>query len=299
MTKDANHTAAAPPRSGPWFTEIAEEAGMALSLQIRARLHEETSPYQRIEIYDTETFGHLMVIDGFVMLSERDNFVYHEMLAHPVLFSHPEPRKVLIIGGGDCGTLREVLKHPEVRQVTQVDIDERVTRLAEQFFPELCESNDDPRAELQFDDGVAWVGNAADDSVDVIIVDSTDPVGPGEGLFNESFYRECRRVLGDGGLLVQQSESPLIHIDLIQAMRRAMQDAGFGACHSLQFPQPVYPSGWWSATIASSGRELPGFRERDAAKRQFHTRYWTPALHHGALAMPAFFLEVTGQAETG
>lgn len=297
MSKDNTPGNAAPAGSGRWFTEIADEAAMALSLQIRSKLHEETSPYQSIEVYETEGFGHLMVIDGYVMLSERDNFVYHEMLVHPVLFSHPHPRRVLIIGGGDCGTLREVLKHPGVEQVTQVDIDERVTRVAEQFFPELCESNDDPRADLQFADGVAWVAEAAEASVDVIIVDSTDPVGPGEGLFNESFYRECRRVLGEQGLLVQQSESPLIHLDLIQAMRRAMRDAGFGSCHSLQFPQPVYPSGWWSATLAATGSELPAFREDDARQREFGTRYWTPEVHRGALAMPAFFLEATGQTE--
>ncbi|MEA5444930.1 polyamine aminopropyltransferase [Gammaproteobacteria bacterium AB-CW1] len=278
-----------------WFTERADEAGMGLQLRIRGKLHEEQSDYQRIEIYDTEAFGHLMVIDGFVMLTERDNFVYHEMMSHPVLFTHPNPRRVVIIGGGDCGTLREVLRHPGVEEVVQVDIDERVTRLSEQYFPELCEANDDPRARLLFDDGVAWMGNAADASADVIIVDSTDPVGPGEGLFNRAFYAQCCRVLDEGGLLVQQSESPLLHMDLIQSMRQAMIDSGFTACHSLQFPLPTYPSGWWSATMASKGEGFEGFREADAAARPFQTRYYSVEVHQGALAMPPFFLRATGQ----
>jgi len=136
-----------------WFTELCDEAGSAFSLRIRAKLHEEQTPFQKIEIYETTDFGNLMVIDGFIMLSSRDNFLYHEMMSHPVLFTHPAPKRVLIIGGGDCGTLREVLRHPDVETVEQVDIDERVTRLSEIHFPELCEANDDPRAHLHFADG--------------------------------------------------------------------------------------------------------------------------------------------------
>src|SRR5439155_10962993 len=121
------------------------------------KLHEEQSAYQRIEIYQTETFGKLMTLDGLVMVTDRDNFIYHEMMSHPALYSHPCPTRVLIIGGGDCGTLREVLKHPTVELAEQVELDERVTRVAERFFPDLCESNRDPRARLHFADGIAWV----------------------------------------------------------------------------------------------------------------------------------------------
>ncbi|ROR34310.1 polyamine aminopropyltransferase [Inmirania thermothiophila] len=273
---------------GQWFTERCKEGGSAFSLKVRAKLHEEQTPYQRIEIYDTEAFGHLMVIDGFVMLTARDNFVYHEMMAHPVLYTHEAPRRVLVIGGGDCGTLREVLRHPEVERVVQVEIDERVTRLAERYFPELTEANGDPRAELVFADGIRWVAEAPEASLDVIIVDSTDPIGPAEGLFNEPFYRDCLRVLGEGGLLVQQSESPLYHQRILTAMRRAMRAAGFADLATLHFPQPTYPSGWWSATMARKGRPIDGFREADAAARPFPTRYYTPGTHRGALALPPF-----------
>lgn len=278
-----------------WFTERADEMGMGLQLRIRGRLHEEQSEYQKIEIYETDSFGHLMVIDGFVMLTTRDNFVYHEMMTHPVLFTHEAPRQVVVIGGGDCGTLKEVLRHPGVEQATQVEIDERVTRLSEQYFPELCEANDDPRAALRFEDGIEWMRNAPANSLDVIIVDSTDPIGPAEGLFNRAFYAQCQRALADGGLLVQQSESPLLHLELIQSMRDAMREGGFEAVHTLQFPQPTYPSGWWSATMARKGAAIDGFREDDAANRPFETRYYTPEVHAGAIAMPAFFQKATGQ----
>ena len=275
-----------------WFTEVCEEGGSAFSLRIKARRHEERTAYQHIAIYETEQFGNLMVIDGFIMLSQRDNFFYHEMLAHPALFTHPRPRRVLIIGGGDCGTLREVLKHRDVESVLQVEIDERVTRLAEEYFPELCESNDDPRARFHFGDGIQWVAEAADESLDVIIIDSTDPIGPAEGLFTEPFYRQCRRVLTPEGILVQQSESPLLHMDIITAMRKAMKDAGFRAVQTLNFPQCVYPSGWWSATLAGKTVDLQTFREEAAAARDFATRYYNQAIHRAALACPAFFEEV-------
>ena len=205
-----------------WFTEIFQNEGTAFSLQIKKHLHNEQSKYQTLDIYDTETFGKLMVIDGCVMLTQRDNFLYHEMMSHPALFTHSQPKNVVIIGGGDCGTLKEVLKHDSVESVVQVDIDERVTRLSEQFFPELCEMNEDPRARLLFDDGIAWMKNAQAGSIDVVIIDSTDPVGPAEGLFAVDFYRDCYRVLSDGGVLVQQSESPLLHAQTI--IKNVQQD---------------------------------------------------------------------------
>ena len=274
-----------------WFTEVHDQGGCAFSLRVRKKLHEEQSPYQRIEIWDTTDFGRLMVIDGFVMLTSRDNYLYHEMMSHPALFTHPDPKRVVIIGGGDCGTLREVLKHPGVEHVLQVDIDERVTRLAEQYFPELCDSNHDPRAELYFGDGIQWMKDAAPGSVDLVIVDSTDPIGPAEGLFSEAFYRDCYRTLGADGMVVQQSESPLLHYEsIIRPMHNAMRAAGFADSISLQFPQPVYPSGWWTATLAGK-RSVVEFREQQAQAKSFATRYYNAAIHRGALAQPEFFLQ--------
>jgi spermidine synthase len=274
-----------------WFTEIVEDAGSAFSLRTKSKLHEEQTPYQSIEIHDTEGFGHLMVIDGFTMLSSRENFLYHEMLAHPVLFTHQAPRHVAIIGGGDCGTLREVLKHKEIETAVQIDIDERVTRLAEQYFPELTESNQDPRARLLFEDGIAWIRQVEHGSLDIIIIDSTDPVGPAEGLFTADFYRDCLAALAPGGLLVQQSESPLYHMDIIRGMYADLLTAGFADRRTLFFPQTIYPSGWWSATMAAKDRTLDDWRRTAAEAHGFATKYYNAAIHQAALAAPQFFIE--------
>jgi len=272
-----------------WFTEEHADAGSAFSLQITAKLAEVQSPYQKIEIYQTRGFGNLMVIDGRILLTSRDNFLYHEMLSHPVLFTHPRPRRVCIMGGGDCGTLREVLRHREVEEVVQIDIDEQVTHLAERYFPELCESNADPRARLLFQDGIRWIQARAPGSLDVLIVAGTDPVGPAEGPFTAAFLRDCARVLDPGGILVQQSESPLYHGDILHRLYGAMREAGFADVQGLFFPQCVYPSGWWSATMARKEGRFAGFRQGDAQARSFPTRYYNAAIHHAALAMPEFF----------
>jgi len=271
-----------------WFTEVYPKHGSALSLKVTEKLHEEQTPFQRIEIYETEWLGTLMVIDGCTMVSDRDNFLYHEMMTHPALYTHPNPETVWIIGGGDCGSLKEVLKHPEVKRAVQIEIDERVTRLAERYFPELCESNNDPRAELLFIDGIQWVKDAAADSVDLIIVDSTDPVGPAEGLFNEAFYRECFRCLRKDGILAQQSESPLFHMPLIEAMHNTMRQAGFPQTRTLFFPQFIYPSGWWSGTLAGKS-DLTHFREADAQSKPFATNYYNAEVHKAAFVAPEFF----------
>jgi spermidine synthase len=275
-----------------WFTEVFQDQGTAFSLKIKSKLHEEQSAYQTLEIYETETFGNLMVLDGCVMLTARDNFLYHEMMTHPAIFTHKNPKKVVIIGGGDCGTLKEVLRHPDIEEVWQVEIDERVTRLSEEYFPELCEYNQDPRANFFFGDGIQWMRDIEPDSVDIIIVDSTDPVGPAEGLFAADFYRDALLALRSGGILVQQSESPLLHTDtIIREAQEDMKKAGFDHVRTLPFPQPVYPTGWWSCTMAGKAKPLKYFREEDAAERPFVTRYYNAGIHHAALAQPQFMID--------
>ena len=280
-----------------WHYETFEPTGSAIGYRIVRKLDEVQSPFQKIEIYESTDWGNLMLIDGAMMLTTRDNFLYHEMMSHPALFTHANPEQVVIIGGGDCGTLREVLKHPGVKRAVQCDIDEQVTRMSEKRFPELCDSNHDPRAELLFDDGIAYMQNAAPGSLDIVIVDSTDPVGPAEGLFNKAFYDSCFRALKDDGILVQQSESPLALLELIKEMRGEMAKAGFAAFATLPFPQPCYPTGWWSCTLArKQGAHQAGFtfREADARAKAFTTKYYTADIHHGALALPPFVAEALG-----
>jgi spermidine synthase len=271
-----------------WFTEPVDQTGTAFSLKLGERVHAEQTPYQKIEIYRTQTFGYLMTIDGCTMVSTRDNFFYHEMMTHPALNSHPAPRDVVVVGGGDCGTLREVLKHPQVQRAVQVEIDERVTRLSEQYFPELCVANGDPRATLYFGDGIAWMKQVPEASLDLIIIDSTDPVGPAEGLFGRKFYLDCIKALRPGGLLVQQSESPLLHLELIAEMHRFMREAGFAQTHLLHFPQPIYPSGWWSATLAQKSGGALEQRLDESAIAALGTKYYNARTHMAAFALPNF-----------
>lgn len=276
-------------RNDQWFTEVFDSHGSAFSLKVTEKLLDVQSQYQHLEVYATETYGNLMVLDGCVMLTDRDNFLYHEMIAHPALFTHQDPKRVVIIGGGDCGTLKEVLRHPGVEKVTQIDIDEEVTKAAERFFPALVEANGDPRAELLFADGVKWVDDAADESIDVLIIDSTDPVGPAEGLFKTDFLKRCHRILKSGGVMVQQSESPLYHSgSIIRELRNDMREAGFDSVATLPFPQPVYPSGWWSVTLAGKATDVNAFREQAAAHHEMPLEYYSVDAHRGALVLPPF-----------
>lgn len=241
------------------------------------------SQFQMVEVFQTNGYGNLMTLDGCTMVSTFENHFYHEMISHPAIFSHPNPKDVCIIGGGDCGTLKEVLKHKSIKSVVQVDIDKIVTDMSLLFFPELCSSNDDPRATLLFDDGIKWMQDAPDASMDIIIVDSTDPAGPALGLFNESFYKNCFRVLRDDGIIVQQSESPLIHLDLQNEIRAIMTTSGFKEIIMSVFPQSIYPSGWWSVTMATKS----DYRYQDelVINKDFETRYYNADIHIAAQAL--------------
>lgn len=278
--------------SDSWVIEKFGSEGSAIGLEIEAKLHEEQSEFQKIEIYQSRSYGKVMLIDGCFMLSERDHFIYHEMIVHPALFSHPAPKRVAIIGGGDCGTLTEVLKHRGVEEAWQIEIDERVTRVSEQYFPELCSRNDDPRARLAFIDGIAWMRERPANSLDVIIIDSTDPVGPAAGLFHPDFYRDCRNALGERGVLVQQSESPLFHSGtIIKNIHRDLALSGFASRRTLTFPLTLYPSGWWSVTLATCSAALPVAGPTNFAELGIDTRYYTPQIQQAAGVLPRFMTE--------
>ncbi|HBC55846.1 MAG TPA: polyamine aminopropyltransferase [Gammaproteobacteria bacterium] len=268
-----------------WFEEKSVQTGWGVALHITKKLHEEQSSFQKIEVYQTTNFGNLLVLDGFIMLTERDNFQYHEMLVHPPLLCHPAAKRILIIGGGDCGSLKEVLKHKQVQTAIQVDIDERVTRVCEDYFPDLVTSNDDQRATLLFADGIDYLAKVPANSFDVIIVDSTDPVGPGMVLYATEFYQSCFQALGDSGLLVVQSESPLLHADLIEKIRANMTTAGFSQLNSYHFPVSTYPSGWWSATMAGKENSSLSIKNRDIKIQ--NCVVFTPEFYQGCVLSEA------------
>jgi spermidine synthase len=255
-----------------WFTE--ENMGAARTgLRVRALLHEEQSEYQRIAVYDTAFFGKLLTIDDVIMLTERDEFVYHEMLIHVPLCAVPDPKQVLIIGGGDCGTLREALKHPGVERVVQCDIDERVTRVSEAHFPWVREAAGDPRAELIFDDGVRYIEEHRN-TFDVIAIDSTDPVDHAAGLFRREFYGKVAAALRPGGVMTAQTESPHWEAHTVGAIY-AEQRAAFTHATAYASWIPTYPSGWH-------------FDEERAERLEPQCDYYNRALHRAAFALPTF-----------
>jgi spermidine synthase len=254
-------------------------------------LHAEDSGFQHIEIYDHPTFGRTLVLDGAVQTSERDEFLYHEMLVHVPLLSHPGPKRVLVIGGGDGGTLRRVLEHPTVTDAVMVEIDERVTSLSREWMPSIGgEVWDDERATFLFTDGNAYV-HADGEPFDAIIVDSSDPVGPGIVLFETPFYARCLERLNPGGVFVAQVGSPIYFQDEVRmAVRNAR--AAFPDVRLYLGHVTTYPGVVWSFMLCGERLTIDGQRAAAAAaEREISARYWTPEIHLGAFAMPGIVLD--------
>ena len=278
-----------------WHYENFEPAGSAIGYRITRKLDEVQSPFQKIEIFESTDWGNLMLIDGAMMLTTRDNFLYHEMMSHPALFTHAAPKRVVIIGGGDCGTLREVLKHPGVESATQCDIDEQVTRMAEKWFPELCDSNNDPRAELLFDDGIAYMANCAPGSVDIVIVDSTDPVGPAEGLFNKAFY----------DVVLPRAEGrrhPRAAVRVAAGAAGADQGNarrdGQGRLHHVPdaaVPAAVLPDRLVVLHAGAQERRLRRSARPMRAPRRSIRKYYSADIHKGAATLPPFVASALGE----
>lgn len=264
-----------------------------LTFECTQNLYSETSRYQKIDIVATPEFGKVMLLDGVLMVTEKDEFVYHEMLAHPSLFTHPKPERVLIIGGGDCGTLTRVLQHPEVKEVVQVELDEMVTRVAKDYFPQLTACIDDPRAKLIFDDGIAYL-KECEERFDVILIDSTDPVGAAEGLFRKSFFADCHRALKEDGILCLQSESPWIDSlrPVISIVNRDLKTL-FPIVRAYSAAIQTYQAGLWLFQMASKQYDPldPSLRAKIEGFAS-STRYYDADLHYGAFTLPRFVKEL-------
>lgn len=271
-----------------WHTDF-HSPGRGLTFAVSQSLHLEESEFQTIEIVETQDFGTVMLLDGVLMLTSTDEFVYHEMLCHPTLFTHPNPEKVLIIGGGDCGTLKRVLSHPGVKQAVQVEIDEMVTRVSREYFPELVEAETDPRAELIFADGIEYMKRNLG-AFDVILVDSTDPVGPAAGLFQADFYHNCYHALKDDGILCIQSESPYIpELQSVIKRSNASLRAIFPFVHAYTAAIQTYQAGLWLFQMASKGHDpfAEGVLERVKAY-QSELKYYNADIHRACFALPQF-----------
>jgi spermidine synthase len=250
----------------------------------------ERSPFQTIEVYEHASFGRMLVLDGLVQTTDRDEFVYHEMLVHVPLVAHPGPRSVLIVGGGDGGTLRHALMHPTVERAVMVEIDERVTEVCRKLMPELGGGAfDDPRADVRLEDGIAFVTTTSQ-RFDAILIDSSDPVGPGEGLFTRSLYESAALALAPGGVLAAQAGSPYVQQD---ELHRAFSNAAsaFPELRLYLAGVPTYPGTAWSfftnAPIVSAETARARARERG-----LQTRYWTPEVQRGSFDLPQIVRDV-------
>lgn len=275
-----------------WFTE--RDNNIALSLRHKGdKLYKKQSKYQRVEIIDTIAYGRALILDGMVMTTEKDEYVYHEMIAHVPLLTHPHPKNVLIIGGGDGGGAREVLKHESVQQVDLVEIDELVIDASKKYLPSLSTSFSHPHLKLFVEDGITFLKNCPDTMYDVIIIDSTDPVGPAEGLFTSAFYKDVYRCLNPGGIMVAQSESPHFNTEVFKEIYHCYGGI-FGYDHVYPYVVfiPTYPSGMWSFSYCSKDTVHPIENlDTDKAKRfttKHHLQYYNPEVHKASFMLPTF-----------
>jgi spermidine synthase len=280
-----------------WFSEKHTE-NVKLSLRVERQLYSGKSDFQRIDVFESPEFGRFLTLDGFMMLTEKDEFIYHEMIVHVPMAVHPRVRRVLVIGAGDGGVIRELCRYPDVAHIDMVEIDEQVVTVCREYLPQTACSLDDPRVHIHYQDGLKFI-RRCEDAYDLIIVDSTDPFGPGEGLFTKEFYGSCYRALHEDGVMVNQHESPFYSDDAL-AMQRAHKRiaASFPICRVYQAHIPTYPSGHWLFGFAS--KRYHPVRDLDEAHWRsygLHTRYYNPNLHRGAFALPCYVEELLRHVE--
>lgn len=273
--------------SKKWAVEIYKDT--ALAYQINKKLYDKKSKFQHIEIYKTKDRGNLMVLDGCFMLTEKEEFVYHEMIAHLPLFSHPEPQKVLIIGGGDGGTAREVLKHKCVKKVDFVEIDEDVYKVSKKYFKSLTKDLEkDKRLNFLFGDGIKFVTETGE-KYDIILIDSTDPSDISGGLFTDEFYRNAKKTLNKDGIIVAQSENPFYDDIIIKRLHKRLKKIFKNVYLYLAFI-PTYPSGCWSFTFVSDRLTPEVIRNKKSKIKGL--KYYNEDIHKGALLLPEFVKEI-------
>ena len=270
-----------------WFSEL-HTPNFHISVRVRQTLEVKRTTYQELAVLDTYDFGRMLVLDGIIQTTEADEFIYHEMLSHVPLFTHGHPERVLVIGGGDGGLVREVLKHPAVERVTVVEIDPAVVEACRKYLPALSGSLDDERVHLVFEDGIAYVARSAPESFDVILVDSTDPGGPSAGLFSASFYRDCHRALNKSGCLACQTEEPFFRPRAMQDAYRAVAGI-FPLTRLFISAVPAYSAWFWTFTIGSKAG-LDPVQIRSAPPTG--TIYYTPEVHRAAFALPPFISDL-------
>ena len=270
-----------------WYTENHTD-DVQFSIKVDRQLCTHQSEFQRIDIFESKEFGRILTLDGYLMVTEKDEYIYHEMITHVPLATNPDIKKVLVVGGGDGGTVRELCRYNHIEKIDMVEIDEMVVSVCKEFLPKLACSLDDKRVSIYYEDGMRFVRNAPDSQYDLIIVDSTDPFGVGEGLFTKEFYGNCFRALTDDGILVNQHESTF-YDSYANSMKRAHSRIKefFSTALVYQAHIPTYPSGHWLFGFASKK-----YDPRTDLKADWWnslglvTQYYNTILHTGCFAIP-------------
>lgn len=280
-----------------WFSEKHTE-DVKFSIKVDKQLFSGKSKYQRIDIFESYEFGKFLTLDGLMMLTEKDEFIYHEMITHTPMAVHPNVKKVLVIGAGDGGVIRELTRYKDIEQIDLVEIDEKVVEVCKEFLPQTACKFDDERVNIFYQDGLKFV-RKYENEYDIIIVDSTDPFGPGEGLFTKEFYGNCFKALKEDGIMVNQHESPFYDNDAT-AMKRAHKRIveSFPISRVYQAHIPTYPSGHWLFGFASKKyypiKDLNSSRWNE---RKIKTKYYNTNLHKGAFYLPNYVEEMLKEYE--
>jgi spermidine synthase len=279
-----------------WYTE-EQTRGVRFSIRVEKQLYSASSRFQQIDVFTSDEFGTFLTLDGQMMLTQKDEFIYHDMIVHVAMATCPGIRNVLVIGAGDGGTVRELARYDTIERIDVVEIDRMVVDACREFLPQTADSFKDPRVQLFYEDGLRYV-RTRNEQYDLVIVDSTDPFGPGEGLFTKEFYGNCYRILTDDGILVNQHESPYYE-QYAESMKRAhrMIRGQFPVCRVYQAHIPTYPSGHWLFGFAS--KRLDPIADLDADRWNalgLKTRYYNTDLHVGAFALPNYVREMLDHA---
>ncbi|WP_226036262.1 polyamine aminopropyltransferase [Aquibacillus saliphilus] len=271
-----------------WFTE-KQTKDFGITAKINKSLHSEKTDFQQLDMLETEEWGNMLVLDDMVMTTTKDEFVYHEMVAHVPLFTHPNPKHVLVVGGGDGGVIREILKHKSIEKATLVEIDGKVIEYSKKYLPEIAGELDNPRVEVKVDDGFMHIAKS-EREYDVIMVDSTEPVGPAVNLFSKGFYSGISKALKDDGIFVAQTDNPWFKADLIHQVYHDVSEI-FPVTRLYTANIPTYPSGLWTFTIGSKIHDP--LKVKAERFEEIDTKYYTDELHYAAFALPKFVKDLT------
>ena len=281
-----------------WFSE-AQTPNVKLSIRVDKQLYSEQSEFQRIDVFESPEFGRFLTLDGYMMLTEKDEFIYHEMITHVPMAVHPHVRRVLVIGAGDGGVIRELTRYPEIESIDMVEIDPQVVEVCREYLPQTACKLDDPRVHIHYEDGLKYI-RRFEDAYDLIIVDSTDPFGPGEGLFTREFYGNCYKALREDGIMVNQHESPFYDEDAVACQRAHKRIVeSFPISRVYQAHIPTYPSGHWLFGFAS--KKYHPLKDLDEGRwnaRGLACKYYTTTLHRGAFYIPAYVEELLKNVES-